>query len=58
MEFAELANSAADLDRETAFFEALQSWMLVDPERVKTYLDSSDDFVDSQRFAQLRSGLE
>ena len=58
VKFAELANSVANLDRETAFFEALQSWTLVDPERVKLYLDSSDDFVDSLRFAQLRSGLE
>ncbi len=58
VEFAELANSVANLDRETAYFEALQSWTLVDPERVKVYLDSSDDFVDSLRFAQLRSGLE
>ena len=58
VEFAELANSVANLDRETAFFEALQSWTLVDPERVKVYLDSSDDFVGSLRFAQLRSGLE
>ena len=58
VEFAELANSVADIDRETAFFEALQSWTLVDPERVKVYLDSSDDFVGSLRFAQLRSGLE
>ena len=58
VEFAELANSVANLDRETAFFEALQSWTLVDPERLKVYLDSSDDFVGSLRFAQLRSGLE
>ena len=58
VEFAELANSVANLDRETAFFEALQSWTLVDPERLKVYLDSSDDFEDSLRFAQLRSGLE
>lgn len=58
VEFAELASSVANLERETAFFEALQSWTLVDPEKVKTYLDSSDDFVDSLRFAQLRSGLE
>ena len=53
---AELANSVANLDRETAYFEALQSWTLVDPEQVKVYLDSSDDFVDSLRFAQLRAG--
>jgi len=58
VEFAELASSVANLERETAFFEAMQSWTLVDPERVKTYLDSSDDFVDSLRFAQLRSRLE
>ena len=58
MEFAELASSVAKLDRETAYFEALQSWTLVDPERVKMYLDSSDDFVDSLWFASFGSGLE
>jgi len=57
VEFADLASSVANLERETALYEALQSWTLVDPERVKTYLDSSDDFVDSLRLAQLRSGL-
>ena len=57
IEYAELANSVAELDRETVFLEALQSWTLVDPGQVRNYLDSSAEFLESGRFSRLRNGL-
>lgn len=51
--FAELAYGVASLDREEALFGALQGWSVIDPERVHSYLDSSDALNESVRLSSL-----
>lgn len=55
--YAELAYGVAELDRETALFEALQSWTLVAPEKVRAYLDSSDETSSSGQLSSLRESV-
>jgi hypothetical protein len=51
--FAELAYGVASLDREEALFGALQGWSVIAPERVHSYLDSSDALSESVRLSSL-----
>lgn len=51
--YAELAYSVANLDRETALLEALQDWSVVNPEKVKLYLNSGDDLLKSGKLSSL-----
>lgn len=55
--YAELAYGAAEIDRETALFEALQSWASVDGNKVRQYLDSSDATNASESLSALRQAL-
>ncbi len=55
--YAELAYGVAALDRETVLYQALQSWSLVDVEKVRGYLDSDDGFYSSGRLAALRESI-
>ena len=57
VQYAELAYGVADIDRETALFEALQSWASVDGEQVRQYLDSSDATASSVSLLALREAL-
>ncbi len=51
--FAELAYGVANLDREEALFGALQGWAVIAPEKVNSYLDSSDELKGSSRLSSL-----
>ncbi len=55
--YAEMAHQFASIDRGTALVEALQTWTLVDPERVSVYLNSGDELFESAQFASLRKAL-
>lgn len=57
VQYAELAYGVADIDRETALFETLQSWASVDGDKVRQYLDSSDATASSVSLAALRDAL-
>ena len=57
VQFAELAYSAADLDRETVLFETLQSWTAINTSKVREYLDSSDALSSSQSLIELREAI-
>jgi hypothetical protein len=51
--FAELAYGVANLDREEALFGALQGWSVIDPDKVHSYLNSSDALNESDRLSSL-----
>jgi len=57
VQFAELAYSVADLDRETVLFETLQSWTTVNTGKVREYLDSNDALRSSRSLIELREAI-
>lgn len=53
VQYAELAHGVANLNREDALYSALQGWSVIAPDKVRSYLDSSDDLSESTRLSSL-----